>query len=160
RDVPEGEDAPRQARRPLGMPESTFDLFSRPTKRVFKVTDLTREVKAVLEGKFNLVQVEGEISNFKRHSASGHCYFTLKDEGAQLNCVMYRREASVLKFNPDNGMHVLLTGQLTVYPPSGQYQLKADTMEPLGAGALALRFEELKRRLAAEGLFDRSQKRP
>jgi exodeoxyribonuclease VII large subunit len=140
--------------------ELKYDLFSRPAKRVFKVGELTAEVKSLLEGRFAFVQVEGEISNWKRHSASGHCYFTLKDAGASLRSVMFRNAASALKFQPGDGLAVMLTGKITVYAPSGDYQLLVDTMAPLGAGALALKFEELKKRLAAEGLFDKALKRP
>jgi exodeoxyribonuclease VII large subunit len=143
------------------MADPIYDLFSaRPQRKVYKVTDLTREVKSLLEGRFNLVQVEGEISNFTRNTASGHCYFSIKDEGAQLKCVMFKGVASHLKFRPGDGVHVMITGQITVYPPTGMYQLKVDTMEPMGAGALALKFEELKKRLAEEGLFDKALKRP
>lgn len=142
------------------MADTTYDLFARREKRVFKVGELTRELKALLEGRFPSVQVEGEISNFRRNSASGHCYFTLKDEGASLRCALFRNQARLLRFQPADGVHVLCRGRVSVYEAGGEYNLVVDTIEPLGAGALAMRFEELKRRLAAEGLFDAAKKRP
>lgn len=141
------------------MSEQGYDLFAPRTRRVFKVAELTRELKGLLEGKFPSVSVEGEISNFRRNSASGHCYFTLKDDGAALRCALFRNQARLLRFPPADGLHVLARGRISVYEAGGEYNLVIDTMEPLGAGALALKFEELKRRLADEGLFDEAQKR-
>jgi exodeoxyribonuclease VII large subunit len=140
--------------------EHGYDLFARRERRVFKVAELTRELKALLEGKFPAVQVEGEISNFRRNSASGHCYFTLKDEGASIRCALFRNQARLLRFNPADGLQVVVRGRISVYEAGGEYNLIADSMEPLGAGALALKFDELKRRLAQEGLFDQALKRP
>jgi len=142
----------------LGGP--TYDLFARRERRVFKVGELTREIKGLLEGRYALVFVEGEISNFRRNSASGHCYFTLKDDGASLRCVLFKAQAKLLPFQPGDGQHVVARGRVSVWEPSGEYNLVCDTLEPVGAGVLALRFEELKRRLAAEGLFDAAAKRP
>jgi exodeoxyribonuclease VII large subunit len=142
------------------MADQTFDLFARRDKRVYKVHELTRELKGLLEGRFPLLQVEGEISNFRRNSASGHCYFTLKDEGASLKCALFRNQARLLPFQPGDGQHVVAKGRLSVYEAGGEYNLVCDALEPMGAGALALRFEELKKRLAAEGLFDPALKRP
>ena len=103
--------------------------------------------------------LRGEISNYKRY-ASGHAYFTLKDEDGQIKSVMFQSYAKKLLFAPADGMRVIAHGRVSVYSPSGQYQLYVDEMQPDGAGALALRFEQLKRKLAAEGLFDESRKKP
>lgn len=137
-----------------------FDLFARPSRRIYTVGELTRELKGLVEGRFPAVHVEGEISNFRRNSASGHLYFTLKDQGASLRCALFRNQARLLRFAPADGLHVLARGRLSVYEAAGEYNLVLDSMEPLGAGALALRFEELKQRLANEGLFDPRAKRP
>jgi exodeoxyribonuclease VII large subunit len=104
------------------------------------------------------IWVEGEISNFTRHS-SGHMYFTLKDESARLRCVMFRRENQRLKFLPQDGMAVTLFGRLAIYPKNGEYQLYVEVMEASGVGSLYLAFEQLKQRLAEEGLFDQARKR-
>lgn len=105
------------------------------------------------------VWVRGEISNFKWHT-SGHIYFTLKDEASQLKCVMFRSAAQRLRFRPDNGMQVLVGGNISVFERDGAYQLYCAEMEPAGVGALHLQYEALKNRLAAEGLFDEALKRP
>ena len=146
------------------MPERAppqFDLFAerRPQRRVLSVSELTREVKALIEGRFGSVWVEGEISNLKR-PGSGHLYFTLKDEGSSVPAVLFRSQARLLKFQPTDGQRVLARGRLTVYEPQGAYQLACDALEPLGAGALMAAFEQLKAKLAAEGLFDPARKRP
>jgi exodeoxyribonuclease VII large subunit len=140
--------------------EQGYDLFARRERRIYKVGELTRELKGLLEGRFPAIQVEGEISNFRRNTASGHCYFTLKDDGASLRCALFRTQARLIRFQPNDGIHVLVRGRISVYEAGGEYNLIADTMEPLGAGALALRFDELKRKLSAEGLFDANLKRP
>lgn len=103
--------------------------------------------------------VRGEISNFKWHT-SGHIYFTLKDEYAQLKCVMFRTAAGRLRFRPEGGMQVLAFGNITVYDRDGAYQMYVDEMEPAGLGALHMQYEQLKKKLAAEGLFDEAHKRP
>jgi exodeoxyribonuclease VII large subunit len=123
------------------------------------VTELTRQVKAHLEGRFESVWVAGEVSNFRRYD-SGHCYFTLKDSAAQLSCVLWRMTAEGLRFAPADGQQVLAHGRLSVYEPRGQYQLVILQLEPAGLGALAAAFEALKAKLAAEGLFDPARKRP
>ena len=105
------------------------------------------------------VWVRGEISNFKWHT-SGHIYFTLKDEASQIKCVMFRSAAQRLRFRPDNGMQVLVGGNISVFERDGAYQLYCAEMEPAGVGALHLQYEQLKSRLAAEGLFDEALKRP
>ena len=112
-----------------------------------------------MEQEFGDVWVEGEISNY-RPAPSGHVYFTLKDADAQLPIVLFRRQASLLRFRPEDGLHVLVRGRMSVYEQRGQMQLIAETMEPVGAGSLQLAFEQLKERLKAEGLFDADRKRP
>lgn len=128
---------------------------------MLSVTQVNEYLKMLLDGDRVLsnILVRGEISNFKLYS-SGHAYFTLKDEGAQLKAVMFRSYASRLPFLPSDGMRVIVHGRISVYETSGQYQLYADEMQPDGAGSLALQFEQIKRRLASEGLFDEDRKRP
>ena len=127
--------------------------------QVYTVSGLTAEVKELFEANFPPLWVEGEISNFTHHG-SGHMYFSLKDEGASLRCVFFRQNNFRLKFKPEAGMKVLAFGELTVYEPSGQYQLKIAELRPVGIGELQLAFEQLKARLQAEGLFDQQRKRP
>ncbi len=128
-------------------------------EQVRTVSQITREIKSALESRFSAVAVTGEISNLKRHS-SGHVYFTLKDEGAQLSAVLFRGNALRMFFQPQEGMEVICTGDITVYEPRGNYQILVREMIPKGEGALALAFERLKRRLSEEGLFDPSRKKP
>ncbi len=128
-------------------------------RRVYTVSELTAEIQNLLEGRFQFVWVEAEISNFSA-PLSGHYYLTLKDEKAQMRAVMFRLQARQLKFRPEDGMRVIAQGRLGVYAPRGEYQLILDYLEPLGVGALALAFEQLKQRLAAEGLFDAAIKKP
>lgn len=144
------------------MKRGLFDTaVSRPAAppKAWTVTQLTRHVKDCIERGYPNVWVEGEISNFKAYG-SGHIYFTLKDEGAQLSSVIWRTSAERLKFIPDDGAKVLAHGRLSVYEPRGTYQFIADRLEPLGVGDLAAAFEQLKKRLAAEGLFAPERKRP
>ncbi|MBN1398850.1 MAG: exodeoxyribonuclease VII large subunit [Bacteroidetes bacterium] len=128
-------------------------------KNVVTITELTRQIKQSLETGFPRVWVEGEISNYKKHT-SGHLYFTLKDEGAQLSAVMWRSRVPYLAFPPEDGMKVIARGSITVYPPRGNYQLDIEQMQPAGIGELQLAFERLKKKLAAEGLFDAEHKKP
>jgi exodeoxyribonuclease VII large subunit len=128
-------------------------------KKALTVSEITRQIKLSLEHRFPRVWVQGEISNFKQHS-SGHLYFTLKDEGAQISGVMWRSRAEGLLFLPETGMKVIARGSITVYPPRGNYQLDVEQLTPLGVGELQLAFEKLKRKLAAEGLFDEEHKKP
>ncbi len=128
-------------------------------QKVFTVSELTLEIKGVLERGFQHVWVEGEISNRHLHS-SGHLYLTLKDENSQIRAVMFRSQVRNLAFEPQDGMHVLCLGRIGVYEARGEYQLYVDFMEPRGLGALQMAFEQLKARLEAEGLFDRDRKRP
>ena len=129
-------------------------------RQALSVTQLNEYLKMVIEGDRVLsnVFVRGEISNFKLYS-SGHAYFTLKDDAGQLKSVMFRSYFSRLAFMPEDGMRVIAHGRVSVYESSGQYQLYVDDLQPDGAGSLAMRFEQLKRKLAAEGLFDEARKR-
>jgi exodeoxyribonuclease VII large subunit len=128
-------------------------------RRALTVSELTARVKILVEGAFAEVWVEGEVSNFRRHS-SGHWYFTLKDEGAMLRCASFRMQNRLIRFTPEDGLTIRAHGRLSLYEARGEYQLIAEYMEPVGVGALQLAFEQLKRRLAAEGLFDIERKRP
>ncbi len=123
------------------------------------VSELTAKIKDLIESNFSSVIVRGEISNFTHHS-SGHMYFTLKDKHSELRAVMFKGKNSSLAFTPKNGTDVVIQGNLSVYEMRGQYQIIAQHMEPAGIGALFLAFEELKKRLLAEGLFDKSKKKP
>jgi len=129
------------------------------TPRIYSVSELTAELKALLENTFTGVWVEGEISNFKHHT-SGHMYFTLKDDRGQLRAVMFRGSNRGLQFRPEDGLAVIVFGNVTIYEPRGEYQVYVEYMEPKGLGALQLAFEQLKTRLEAEGLFDLARKRP
>src|SRR3954468_20226571 len=141
-------------------PAGQFDLFGKREggPRVYSVSEITREIKAVLEGRFPSVLVKGEVSNLRTPS-SGHLYFTLKDEDACLEAVLFRTEARRLRFQVRNGLSLVARGHLDVYEPKGGYQLVCDSVEPLGAGALQIAFEQLKQKLQGEGLFDASRKR-
>lgn len=127
--------------------------------RIFSVSELTGNVKSLLEENFPFIWIYGEISNF-RVPASGHFYFTLKDRGAQIQSVMFRGQNRRLKFQPEDGMAVTGLGRISVYEPRGTYQIILEYMEPKGVGALQVAFERLKARLADEGLFDESHKKP
>jgi exodeoxyribonuclease VII large subunit len=144
-------------------PKSQWDfgeLFPpEATRRVLTVSELTQQVRRLLEEHLGQVWVTGEVTNF-RAQASGHAYFTLKDAGAQLNCVLFRGEALAHRDCLEDGRKVLLHGDLTVYEARGQYQLVVRAIEPQGLGALQVAFERLKRKLEAEGLFAPERKRP
>jgi exodeoxyribonuclease VII large subunit len=127
--------------------------------KVYSVTELTEEIQGLLEDRFDFVWVEGEISNFSA-PASGHYYMVLKDEKAQIRAVMFRLQARYLRFLPENGMKVVAQGRIGVYPPRGEYQIILDYLEPMGVGALALSFEQLKKKLAVQGVFDDDIKKP
>ncbi len=126
---------------------------------VYTVSQLTEVVRLTLEAAFPRVYVEGEVSNFKRHT-SGHVYFTLKDERAALRAVMWRSEARAVVFDLKDGLQVICRGRLSVYDARGDYQLYVDHCEPKGKGALQLAYEQLREKLRAEGLFDERRKRP
>jgi exodeoxyribonuclease VII large subunit len=130
-----------------------------PVRRIWPVHELVGQIRDFVEQRYSDVWVEGEISNF-RPAPSGHIYFTLKDADAQLPVVLFRRQALLLRFRPEDGLHVLVRGRVSIYDQRGQMQLVAETMEPVGAGSLQLAFEQLKERLKAEGLFDSERKRP
>jgi exodeoxyribonuclease VII large subunit len=128
-------------------------------RRIVTVSELTANVREMLESAFPEIWVEGELSNAKVWT-TGHLYFTLKDGGAQIKGVMFRSALRYLKFKPEDGMHVVVRARLSVYDPKGEYQLVAEHMEPHGLGALQLAFEQLKKKLSAEGLFEAARKRP
>ena len=132
---------------------------SRPERDIFSVSRLNREARAVLEGNFPLLWVEGEISNLSR-PASGHWYFSLKDSQAQVRAAMFRNRNQLLRFRPADGTQVLVRARISLYEARGDYQLIVEHMEEAGDGALQRAFEELKQRLAKEGLFDPARKRP
>ncbi|MFC1749706.1 exodeoxyribonuclease VII large subunit [Pseudomonadota bacterium] len=125
---------------------------------IFSVSRLVREARAVLEGSFPLLWLEGEISNFSRPS-SGHMYLTLKDEAAQVRCAMFRSKNMHLRFKPENGMHILVRARISLYEARGDFQLIIEHMEEAGQGALQRSFEALKTRLSHEGLFDTAHKK-
>src|SRR5437764_872296 len=129
-----------------------------PSRRIWHVADLVGAVRTTLERSYTDVWVEGEISNF-RSSESGHLYFALKDGDALLRVVMFRMQARLLRFKPDNGMQIIARGRITIYDQRGELQLSAEFLEPLGAGALQLAYEQLKAKLAQEGLFDKARKK-
>ena len=129
-----------------------------PQRDVFTVSRLVRESRAVLEGSFPLLWLEGEISNYSR-PASGHMYFSLKDEAAQVRCAMFRTRNLQLRFTPANGMQVLVRVRITLYEPRGEFQVVVEQMEEAGLGVLQRAFEALKSRLGREGLFDPAHKR-
>jgi exodeoxyribonuclease VII large subunit len=141
-----------------------FEYASRPpdpepVRRIYSVSDVTTLIRSRLEGDFGDVWLEGEVSNF-RSPGSGHYYFTLKDDRSQIRAVAFRSVARFLKFVPKDGQHLICRGHVTVYEARGEYQLVVDYLEPKGAGALQLAYEQLKERLAREGLFDPARKRP
>lgn len=127
-------------------------------RRVWKVRDLVAAVRTHIEREYADTWVEGEISNFRAQD-SGHLYFTLKDEKSQLSAVMFRSQAKLLRFRPENGMQVVVRGRITVYEDRGQLQISAEYLEPKGAGALQIAFEQLKAKLEAEGLFEGARKK-
>jgi exodeoxyribonuclease VII large subunit len=131
----------------------------RSTRHIWPVRELVAQVRDLVEQEYSDVWVEGEISNL-RPAPSGHVYFTLKDSEAQLPIVLFRKQAVLLRFRPEDGLHVLVRGRVSVYEQRGQMQLVAETMEPVGAGSLQLAFEQLKERLKSEGLFEAARKRP
>jgi exodeoxyribonuclease VII large subunit len=133
--------------------------FSTPERKVWIVRDLVAAVRTRVEREYSDIWVEGEISNFRAHD-SGHLYFTLKDQNSQIRAVMFRSQARLLRFRPVDGMQVVLRGRVTVFEGRGELQLSAEYLEPKGAGALQIAFEQLKAKLESEGLFDASRKKP
>ena len=126
--------------------------------KILSVSEITGLIKQTLESGFSDISIIGEISNFKAH-VSGHWYFTLKDSNAQISCVMWRGMNNYVFFTPQDGMKVIITGRITVYPPRGNYQAEIRSMKPAGVGELQAAFEKLKSKLAAEGLFDEKYKK-
>lgn len=128
----------------------------------FTVTEINYNIKSLIEEEAILQDfyIQGEISNFKKHYSTGHCYFTLKDENSEISAIMFKSYASKLAFKPENGMKVLAHARVGVYPKTGSYQLYIDLMQPDGIGSLYLAFEQLKNRLREEGLFDDEYKKP
>src|SRR5512146_2804280 len=142
----------------MSLPDQLGFTFQAPARRVWTVRDLMAAMRTALEREYTDIWVEGEISNF-RPAESGHLYFTLKEDGAQLRVVMFRSQARLLRFRPADGMAVIARGRVTVYESRGELQLSAEYLEPKGAGALQIAFEQLKAKLAAEGLFDQARKK-
>jgi len=132
--------------------------FTPPNRRTWTVRDLVAAVRTHVEREYSDIWVEGEISNFRAHD-SGHLYFTLKDENAQIRVVMFRSSARLLRFRPENGMQIVARGRVTIYEDRGELQISAEYLEPKGAGALQIAFEQLKAKLEAEGLFDATRKK-
>src|SRR5580658_4021558 len=136
-----------------------FDFDLMPERHVWKVSELTERLRELLEAEFPDVWIEGEVSNY--HAAqSGHIYFTLKDARAQIRCVCFRDQVRGLKFRPEDGLHITVRGSLGVYEPRGEYQVYVSYIEPVGLGALQLAFEQLKKKLQSEGLFEQARKKP
>jgi exodeoxyribonuclease VII large subunit len=148
---------------PAGQLGFTFEApraAPNPTqRRIWTVAELVGDVRESIEREYADLWVEGEISNL-RSAPSGHIYFTLKDGDSQLPAVLFRRQATLLRFRPEDGLHVLVRGKVSVYEQRGQMQLIAEFMEPVGAGSLQIAFEQLKARLQSEGLFEAERKRP
>ncbi len=138
---------------------SLLGRLSEESKKILTVGELTANIKTLLEGKFKSIWVSGEISNL-RIPSSGHCYFTLKDEGAQIAAVIWRSTLARVKFELKDGLKLIVRGSVTVYKPRGNYQIIVDKLEPLGVGALELAFRQLKDKLEKEGLFDPAKKKP
>jgi len=128
-------------------------------RRIYTVSELTSDIKGILEKTYSFIWIYGEISNLNI-PASGHFYFTVKDEHAQINAVMFRNQNRSLKFKPEDGMSIAGLGRISVYEPRGTYQIIFEYIEPKGTGAIQLAFEQLKKRLADEGLFDHNHKKP
>jgi exodeoxyribonuclease VII large subunit len=136
-----------------------FELNLAPERKIWSVMELTARISNVLAVQFSNLWVEGEVSNY--HAAqSGHLYFTLKDAKAQVKCVCFKSQAMRLKFRPEDGLKLIVRGSISVYEPRGEYQIYVEHIEPSGVGALQLAFEQLKKRLEAEGLFDEARKKP
>jgi exodeoxyribonuclease VII large subunit len=139
------------------MDQLQFNL--QPARRIFTVSDLTANIRDLLTRNFTDIIVQGEISNC-RPAASGHIYFTLKDDRAQIRCVFFKQQQRGMTFRPEDGLKVSVRGSISVYDARGEYQVYVESMEPLGRGALQLAFEQLKKKLQDEGLFDAARKKP
>lgn len=134
--------------------------FKAPDRRIWAVRDLVSALRTSMEREYGDIWVEGEISNFRAPGSSGHLYFTLKDKESQIRAVMFKTQARLLRFRPEDGMLVVLRGRASIYETKGELQLSAEYLEPKGAGALQIAFEQLKAKLEAEGLFDAGRKKP
>ena len=135
----------------------TFNLM--PERRIMTVSELTGKIRDLLAKNFTDITVQGEISNC-REAQSGHIYFTLKDDRAQVRCVFFKQQQRGIKFRPEDGLQMTVRGSISVYETRGEYQIYVENLEPIGLGALQLAFEQLKKRLEAEGLFDPARKKP
>jgi exodeoxyribonuclease VII large subunit len=147
---------------PFEEPDETLEEKERlpaPRRRVLSVSELTAQVRTLLEERFFEIWVEGELSNCRVWN-TGHLYFTLKDATAQIKGVMFRSSLRLLRFKPGDGLRVVARGRISVYDPKGEYQIVCEHLEPEGLGALQLAFDQLKQRLSVEGLFDHARKRP
>jgi exodeoxyribonuclease VII large subunit len=139
------------------MTQLTFNLM--PERRIMTVSELTGKIRDLLAKNFTDITVQGEISNC-REAQSGHIYFTLKDDKAQVRCVFFKQQQRGIRFRPEDGLQMSVRGSLSVYETRGEYQIYVENLEPIGLGALQLAFEQLKKRLEAEGLFDPARKKP
>jgi len=139
------------------MNQLQFNL--QPERRIYSVSDLTARIRDLLSRNFTDITVQGEISNC-RPATSGHIYFTLKDDRAQIRCVFFKQQQRGMKFRPEDGLKVSVRGSISVYESRGEYQIYVESLEPLGRGTLQLAFEQLKKKLEAEGLFDEARKKP
>jgi exodeoxyribonuclease VII large subunit len=139
------------------MSQLTFNL--QPTRKAWTVSELTAKIRDLLAKNFTDITVQGEISNC-REAQSGHIYFTLKDDRAQVRCVFFKQQQRGIKFRPEDGLQMTVRGSISVYETRGEYQIYVESLEPIGLGALQLAFEQLKKRLEAEGLFDPAHKKP
>lgn len=137
----------------IAQPDTITDI-----RKIYRVSEVTKDIRTLLEDNFASIWITGEVSNFKR-AVSGHCYFTLKDESSNLAAVMFRQQSQRLKFAIEDGMEIIVHGRISVFESRGQYQIIVDAAEPKGIGALQLAFEQLKKKLAVEGLFDPAHKK-
>ena len=141
------------------MSQLTLNLNLQPTRKAWTVSELTAKIRDLLAKNFTDITVQGEISNC-REAQSGHIYFTLKDDRAQIRCVFFKQQQRGIKFRPEDGLQMTVRGSISVYETRGEYQIYVENLEPIGLGALQLAFEQLKKRLEAEGLFDPARKKP
>ena len=140
-------------------PEQPLNPYAQPSPQIYSVTKLTQEIKFLLEERYEIVWITGEVSNL-RIPSSGHAYFTLKDSKAQIAAVMFRGQLRQLKFDLDDGATIVAMARVSVYEPRGTYQIILEYIEPKGVGALQIAFQQLKHRLADEGLFEADHKKP
>src|SRR5207302_10273266 len=134
----------------------SFNLM--PNRKTFTVSELTGKIRDLLAKNFTDISVQGEVSNC-REAQSGHIYFTLKDDRAQVRCVYFKQQQRGVKFRPEDGLQVAVRGSISIYETRGEYQIYVENLEPVGRGALQVAFEQSKKRLEAEGLFDAARKK-